>query len=170
MKRAAPGGAWVQALRAGADQPPLAPRVPLWASEACIGSVEPDYLARAMVPRRLVKRVARGGESGWQVLGDLTSSLHEMSHALREAGLAHTWRDEQLAVCDADGNRLGTVERAVVRCLGITTLAVHLAGFAPDGRHWLQLRALTKANDPGRWDTLVGGMVAAGDSDRKSVV
>jgi 8-oxo-dGTP pyrophosphatase MutT (NUDIX family) len=41
---------------------------------------------------------------------------------------------------------------------------VHLAAKAPDGRHWVQQRALTKPNDPGLWDTLMGGMVPASDT------
>ena len=41
---------------------------------------------------------------------------------------------------------------------------MHLVGRAPDGRHWVQQRSLAKANDPGLWDTLVGGMVPAGES------
>jgi 8-oxo-dGTP pyrophosphatase MutT (NUDIX family) len=139
-------------------------RVPLWAGAACIGSVEPDYFSDAGLSPHLVRRVQRGTDDGWEVLGDLTTSLHEIAHALRKAGLAHAWRNEQLAVRDDKGTLLGTVERAVVRPLGITTLAVHLAGFAADGSHWLQLRSLTKANDPGLWDTLVGGMVPACDS------
>jgi 8-oxo-dGTP pyrophosphatase MutT (NUDIX family) len=164
VSRTALDRAWVAALHAGADQPPRAPRVPLWAGAACIGSVEPDYFSNAGLTPRLVRRAQRGGVAGWEVPGDLTLSLDEIAHALRRAGLAHAWRDEQLAVCDEHGMQLGTVERAVVRPLGITTLAVHLAGFAPDGRHWLQLRSITKANDPGLWDTLVGGMVPACDS------
>ena len=52
----------------------------------------------------------------------------------------------------------------MVRPLGIATLAVHLVGRTPDGLHWVQRRALTKPNDPGLWDTLMGGMVPAADS------
>ena len=59
---------------------------------------------------------------------------------------------------------MAAVERAVVRVLGITTRAVHLVGFAPDGRVWVQQRAFDKAVDPGRWDTLMGGQVSAGES------
>ena len=55
------------------------------------------------------------------------------------------------------------MERAVVRPLGITTFAVHLLA-SPDGRHWVQQRSLTKPNDPGLWDTLMGGMIPASDS------
>lgn len=59
---------------------------------------------------------------------------------------------------------LGTIERAVVRPLGIPTRAVHLVGWTPDGRQWVQQRSHAKADDPGMWDTLVGGMVPASDS------
>jgi 8-oxo-dGTP pyrophosphatase MutT (NUDIX family) len=160
---ALPAG-WLAAQRARADQPPRRPRVPLWAGDARIGSVEPDLLAR--VPRRagLVEPAQRDGAAGWRLDGPVTSSLHELAMAMRDAGVAHTWRDEQLAVTDAEGRTLGTVERAVVRPLGITTFAVHLAGVSPDGGYWVQQRALTKPNDPGLWDTLMGGMIPASDS------
>jgi 8-oxo-dGTP pyrophosphatase MutT (NUDIX family) len=159
-----PAAAWVAALRAGADRPPAQPRVPLWAGDARIGSVEPDLLLRVPLPAGLVAQTTRDGEPGWQIHGDLTASLEELAAALRTAGIAHVWRDEQLAVTGVDGRRLGTVERAVVRPLGITTFAVHLVGRSPDGRHWVQQRSLTKANDPGLWDTLMGGMIPASDS------
>ena len=41
---------------------------------------------------------------------------------------------------------------------------MHLRGRSPDRRIWVQQRALDKANDPGLWDTLMGGMVAAQDT------
>jgi 8-oxo-dGTP pyrophosphatase MutT (NUDIX family) len=156
---------WLAALHASANRPPRRPRMPLWAGAARIGSVEPDFFYAAALRPALVAQTVRGGESGWQVNGaDLTASLHELAAALRAAGLAHIWRNEQLAVTDEHGRRVATVERAVVRPLGITTFAVHLVGASPDGRHWVQQRSLTKANDPGLWDTLMGGMIPAGDS------
>jgi ADP-ribose pyrophosphatase YjhB (NUDIX family) len=153
-------GDWLARLRAGADVAPVRPRVPLWWRGQAIGSVEPAMAAQA------------GGvglwdqdHAGWHIAGaDLTASLARLALCLRDAGFAHTWRDEQLAVRDARGVLLGTVERAVVRPLGIATHAVHLAGVAPDGRHWVQQRAFDKPNDPGLWDTLMGGMVPASDS------
>ena len=39
-----------------------------------------------------------------------------------------------------------------------------MRGRSPDGRIWVQQRALDKANDPGLWDTLMGGMVSAQDT------
>jgi 8-oxo-dGTP pyrophosphatase MutT (NUDIX family) len=160
----APDANWLAALRAAADRVPRKPRLPLWAGDARIGSVEPEVLLGLELPAKLVTQAMRGNASGFEVHGELTTSLHEIALSMREAGVAHVWRDEQLAVTDAQGNRLGTVERAVVRPLGVTTFAVHLVGRSPDGRHWVQQRSLSKPNDPGLWDTLMGGMIPACDS------
>ena len=65
---------------------------------------------------------------------------------------------------------IGQVERGAVRPLGIATQAVHLVGHAADGRIWVQQRALNKANDPGLWDTLMGGMVSAADTVATALV
>lgn len=142
------------------DQPPLAPRVPLLAGDARIGSVEPRFFPRLSLPRSLVSEEA----GGWRVQGELASSLRAVAEAMRDKGAAHVWRDEQLPVTGDSGQVLASIERACVRPLGITTFAVHMAGFSPDGRHWVQQRALDKANDPGLWDTLMGGMIPAGET------
>lgn len=161
--------AWLTRLRADANQPPLRPRAPLWMGTAQVGSVEPEFIRQIELQRipylhRVLLKVEQNGVVGWQLQGDPTHSLAHLAQILCDAGLAAAWRDEQLAVADATGQVVGTVERAVVRALGITTHAVHLVGAAPDGRVWVQQRALTKPNDPGLWDTLVGGMVSAADS------
>ncbi|WP_298933658.1 NUDIX domain-containing protein [uncultured Ramlibacter sp.] len=162
-------GDWLAALRAGADQPPRRPRLPLWWQDHAIGTVEPGFLDQiGLYPPsngpEALQKAERNGLSGWLLQGDLTASLGQLALALRAAGLAHTWRDEQLGVHDGQGRMLGTVERAVVRVLGISTHAVHLMATAPHGGHWLQQRAFNKPNDPGLWDTLMGGMVPASDS------
>nr|WP_315244996.1 NUDIX domain-containing protein [uncultured Albidiferax sp.] len=160
---------WLAQLRADADQPPRCPRAPLWVGPVQVGSVELEFIQkidRLRLPylHRVLLKVEQNGLAGWQLQGDATNSLAHLALALRDAGLAATWRDEQLAVAGADGLVVATVERAVVRALGITTRAVHLVGAAPDGRVWVQQRAFNKPNDPGLWDTLVGGMVSAADN------
>lgn len=158
------GTDWRAALLARLDQPPLAPREPLWWGEHAIGSVEPAVARRVAADAPIIVQ-SRGGVAGWCVTGPvLQPSLGALAEALRAAGFVRAWRDELLAVADARGRELAAVERGVVRLLGIATHAVHLLGFAPDGRHWLQQRAFDKADDPGLWDTLVGGMVPAGES------
>jgi 8-oxo-dGTP pyrophosphatase MutT (NUDIX family) len=93
-----------------------------------------------------------------------TQALAQIALWLAEQGLGGRWRHEALAVHDANGRLHGQVERGVVRTLGITTTAVHLVGFLADGRQWVQQRALNKATDPGKWDTLMGGQCGAGES------
>ena len=105
--------------------------------------------------------------SGWHLLlgqNDVTTGLNQLAGLLRDAGLAGAWRNEQLAVRNESGGQIGTVERGAVRPLGIATLAVHLVGQSPDGRFWVQQRAFDKPNDPGKWDTLMGGMVSSVDT------
>jgi len=157
-----PSAAWRARLAVAANAPPLRPRVPLWCGGARIGSVEADLFVLAGLAGGALVRPA---DAGWRLgEGDPTQVLAALAHALRDTGLAHTWRHEQLAVRDEDGTRLGTVERGVARALGLATDAVHLTALAPDGRIWVQQRALDKPTDPGRWDTLVGGLVPADES------
>jgi 8-oxo-dGTP pyrophosphatase MutT (NUDIX family) len=160
---------WLTTLRASGQLAPARPRWPLLAGDAVIGSVEPDFLGQIRLQpisskgEQLLKTEHSGGPA-WRLLGEPTAALGALAGALREAGLAHAWRDEQLAVTDGQGRRIASVERAVVRVLGITTAAVHLVGRAEDGRFWVQQRAWTKSNDPGMWDTLMGGMISGADT------
>ena len=154
---------WRAAARAAADLPPAAPRAPPCGSASdVVGSIEPAIAAR--LADAGLPLAATGDGRGWRVAAPPDASLAAIARWLHEQGLSAPWRDERLAVDAVDGRTLGAVERAVVRVLGITTRAVHLVGFAPDGRVWVQQRAFDKAIDPGRWDTLMGGQVGAGES------
>jgi 8-oxo-dGTP pyrophosphatase MutT (NUDIX family) len=161
----APFGAatdWAGRLRLRAVVPPLRPRELLYAlgGAATIGSLEPA----------LAQRIAGAGlplarhHDGWCVGGTPDPSLAAIARFLDAEGFASRWRDELLAVTDADDRPVAAIERAAVRPLGITTHAVHLVGHTADGRVWVQQRALDKATDPGLWDTLMGGLVAARES------
>ena len=160
---------WLAALRAGSKLAPLRPRLPLLVGQVVIGSVEPDFLRQIELPtlpdgRKQLSKEERSEGPVWHLRGEPTAGLQALAFALREAGMAHAWRDEQLAVADPQGLRIATVERAVVRVLGIPTHAVHLVGQTEGGRFWVQQRAFDKANDPGLWDTLMGGMISATDT------
>lgn len=163
--------AWVQPLRQASQQAPLRPRWPLWCNGQHIGSVAEGVFEEVQA----VDWVRQQGwglellqgeqEATWQLQAtDPTAALNGLAQRLRQHGCCGPWRNEQLDVHAADGARLATVERGVVRILGVTTQAVHLLGSAPDGRMWVQQRALNKPTHPGKWDTLMGGMVSAGDS------
>jgi 8-oxo-dGTP pyrophosphatase MutT (NUDIX family) len=160
------GAGWLARARAAAERPPLRPRDPLHVEDGggklvAVGSIEKDTAER-LVEARLPLR--RSG-SGWRVDAPAVASLAAIAAWLRDAGLAGRWRDELLAVVDADERAVATVERGVVRVLGLTTHAVHLVGFAAHGDAvWVQQRAFDKATDPGLWDTLMGGQIAADET------
>jgi 8-oxo-dGTP pyrophosphatase MutT (NUDIX family) len=67
-------------------------------------------------------------------------------------------------VVDADGRTLGSVERGVVRVLGLRTFAVHLSGRSAAGGFWVQQRAFDKATEPGGVGHADGRQMAAGES------
>ena len=168
----APDRHWRGLLAASADQRPLRERVPLLWGAHTIGSVEPDFLRQidwqaADGAPALLQTDTLSGQPAWRVTGEVSASLAQIAQVLRAAHAGRVvqhWRDEQLAVCSARGEALGSVERGLARPLGIATRAVHLVGRAPDGRVWVQQRSLNKANEPGLWDTLMGGMVSAQDT------
>ena len=153
---------WRAATRAAADSPPAVPRSPLWLGDQVVGSIEPAIAARLAEAGLPLASTDDG--RGWRIAAPPDASLAAIARWLHEHGLSAPWRDERLSVDAVHGKALAAVERAVVRVLGITTRAVHLVGFAPDGRVWVQQRAFDKAVDPGRWDTLMGGQVSAGES------
>ncbi|MFA7505874.1 MAG: NUDIX hydrolase [Burkholderiaceae bacterium] len=91
--------------------------------------------------------------------GAIDARLAAIAHALRDAGRLGPWRGESLPVLAADGAVLGRIERATMRVLGLRTIAVHLLGRVAGARLWVQRRAPDKAVDPGRLDSLAGGLV-----------
>ncbi len=148
------------------ERTPLRPRDPLWlrigaGAPARIGSIEAE-VAQALSLASF--------DAGWCIhaFSRPDATLATIAQALRERELLGAWRDELLPVHGDAGERLGQIERAAVRALGIATRAVHLHGemLRTDGQQavWVQLRSRTKANDPGLWDTLMGGMVSAADT------
>jgi 8-oxo-dGTP pyrophosphatase MutT (NUDIX family) len=85
-------------------------------------------------------------------------------HAFELGALKH-WRGELLDIRDCSGAViLGQAERTFFRFMGLTTYCVHAAAVSPDGRIHLARRSRRKRVSPGLWDTLAGGMVAAGES------
>jgi len=110
----------------------------------------------------LEKGLARRHAGGLAI--DDPDTLDAVALALRDAGQLKSWRGETLDVLAPDDRVLGRIERAAMRPLGLRTRAVHLQALGSDGRIWIARRSAHKSTDPGLWDTLVGGLVAAGES------
>jgi len=89
--------------------------------------------------------------------------LAHIAQVLQEQGLTKAWRDELLEVI-GEGQVVGAIERGVMRPLGFLTQAVHLNAWGPDNQLWVAKRAAHKSTNPNLWDTLVGGLAAAGES------
>jgi 8-oxo-dGTP pyrophosphatase MutT (NUDIX family) len=152
------------------DRPPQRPRSALALAQAdagapaVIGSIEPA-LARRLAGAGLPLREAG---AAWQIhvpeAAAVDPLLARIARWLHEHDAADAWRDECLAVVDDAGAVHGAIERAAARPLGLATCAVHLVVHDGGGRVSVQQRAFDKATDPGRWDTTVGGLVAAGES------
>lgn len=166
-----PDPRWLAERQSAASQPPHIPRQPLLWQQQLIGSVEVDLMHQiAGQPiagmDSLLQESEHAGEPAWRICGDLNHSLGQLAQQLRglSAYVRRQWRDEALAVRNPAGEQLAVVERGAVRPLGIPTQAVHLVGRSRTGGFWVQQRALDKANDPGQWDTLMGGMVSAADT------
>ena len=111
---------WLRRAREAADVAPARPRRPLLLAVAPdrsepIGSIEPAIADRIV---RAVPALAASA-AGYVVAAPADASLAAIARWLHEQGLAAPWRDELLAVADASGRVLGSVERAVVRVLGL---------------------------------------------------
>ena len=143
-----------------ANQSAPSDALPLWIGGHLCGS-----LRRAAVETLRASRSVRLHTHTVHIGDELTSlpalneTLAEIALALKAAGQAPGWRDELLDVWSEQNQSIAGIESGVVRPLGLVTKAVHLNGLSADGGIWVARRSLTKATDPGVWDTLVGGLV-----------
>ncbi len=89
---------------------------------------------------------------------------------LRQKGLTGPWRQEALEVrAQPQGPALARIDRSAVRVLGITTYSVHLNAYTDGGLLAIAQRAAHKRVDPGLWDNLAGGMIAAGEDPQTAL-
>lgn len=150
-----------------ATQEPIAGSLPLVIGGQRCGWLFPGA-AKALLSLKNVKITATAAYFGEKLPpgAELDACLAEIALTLKNAGYTPGWRNELLDVWTAPTGqdnvptkRVGAIERGVMRPLGLTTRAVHLSGWSTDQRLWVARRSLTKATDPGMWDTLVGGLV-----------
>ena len=124
-----------------------------------------------------VFRVNSDGIAFLPALADRTTRSHAIARVavvLAAEGALTAWRNERYAVAPAfAAPPWFDVERAAARYFGIHTWAAHVNGLVRHGDQtlmWLARRSPHKAIDPGKWDNLVGGGIAAGTSVADTVV
>lgn len=153
--------AWLHGLRQRAHEAPWRVREPWYINGCVCGSIEPELAERIAAAGLPMRR----SEARWCLTGPPDPALAVIARWMHDHGIGGRWRGELLAVTGTgDDVPRAVIERAAVRPLGITTRAAHLVAVTPAGSVWVQRRALDKAVDPGMLDTLVGGLVAAGES------
>lgn len=106
--------------------------------------------------------------------GQRTAALADVAHTLAKEGAIAGWRHETYAVrVRLHDTPLFHIERAAMRFFGFTSHAAHLNGFttAQGGlRLWIARRSASKAIDPGRLDTVVGGGVPSGQDAWQTMI
>lgn len=146
--------------------PEAAGRVPLLIGSAPCGSVmsEDAKAIAAAVAAFALKGGALVLEDAGMDEAARSATLEAAAAVLRQIGRIGEPRGEMLEVREKFAQpRLALLDRSAFRAMGLLTLAVHMIGIAADGRMWTCRRALTKSVNPGRWDSLAAGLVAAGE-------
>jgi ADP-ribose pyrophosphatase YjhB (NUDIX family) len=111
----------------------------------------------------------------WHAAGvqraERSARLQAVLQTARAQGLLTGWRNERFGFWYADCSTPDPqqpafleVERSGFRWLGMSSHAVHLNGFLPDGRLWCGRRAWSKATDPGLLDNLTAGGLPCGET------
>lgn len=163
--------------RAQVDPPPDSPRLRIagrdcgWVAHDVLQWLAP-FAGEIRIDPGVVHLLPALGASGdaagrTAAVNDLLSRI---AHALFDAGRLNGWRNELLDVVADDGTVLGVIERAAVRPLGIATHAVHLNAWTDSGQLWIAQRSFSKSTDPGMWDTLVGGLISAGETPESALL
>lgn len=164
--------AWYALAAAGARR---VERVPLRLEGRTLGSVAAaDLDALRCWPQAFT--VGGGAVTVGAGRGELDALFAEVNRALHAQGLIRAWRDEPFALLDpATGEALARIERAACRFWGMLTLGAHATGYVRDAAGaiaglWIAERSPHKATDPGLFDNLVGGGVAAGQTPAAALV
>lgn len=140
----------------------IAGRVGGWIGATAITAIKNIAGVRLADEALYINAVAKSGTA-------VTTVLNNIALALADAGCIRSWRDEQLDVI-AEGNCIASLERGAFRPLGLLTQAVHMNAWTRDGGFWAARRALSKSTDPGKWDTLSGGLVGAGEDTNTALL
>ena len=72
--------------------------------------------------------------------------------------------EEYFDIVNEDDEVIGQQPRSVVHAKGLRHRAAHVLVFNTDGKVFLQLRSISKDNNPGVWDSACSGHVDAGES------
>ena len=102
--------------------------------------------------------------------GDPTARLEDIRQDLFQQRWIEPPRDEQMPVTiGPKGAELARLDRSALRILGFWAQKVHINGLVTDATSnppqvWVSRRSRQALSNPGRWDTLIAGGRAAGQT------
>ena len=163
----------LQALRTNARQTPPPSCIPLRCGSQTLGQLLPDHAhaLASVLPHCVFQADALHWNAAHESPARRSAQLQAALQQLRDQGHIKGWRNEAFCFSPgADGNpdtqqaAFLQIERAGFRFLGMMSHAVHINGFTPDARMWCGQRSAGKATDPGMWDNVTAGGLAAGET------
>ena len=170
---AAPERQALEVLRANARQTPPSDCAALRCGTQSLGQLFPDHAQAlaSVLPHCEFQEDALLWNSSHISPTRRSAQMQTALLQLRDQGYVKGWRDE--AFCfwpgddanpDSQQQAFLQIERAGFRFLGMMSHAVHINGFTPDARMWCGQRSASKATDPGMWDNVTAGGLAAGET------
>ncbi len=177
--QAAPGGALAAQARAllarSRDLNSRAPRagsIPLFSGGRRIGLLSPEACAQISASPLSALFEFSGRRAVLTPAGSATleETLALCAETFHAAGFFFQWRSELLDVRDLDDETvIARAERGLFRYFGMATRCVYAVGRDPAGGIFLCRRSLSKQVDPGLWDALAAGLIAAGEAPGTSL-
>jgi len=174
-------------LLSSALQSPVAGFAPLWFRNELVGAVSPAWLPRldsrlfklqddpdSDLPVVRVRGGDRRSESGLVPAATLNRWFGEWALSLKAQGLLPGWRDELVQIYGVnEAAPLLAVERALLRPLGLMLRTVQVNVFSFQDKRlgvWIAQRAPSKAVDPDKLDSLVGGGIEGSETPLETLV
>jgi 8-oxo-dGTP pyrophosphatase MutT (NUDIX family) len=175
------------ALLSSALQAPVSGFAPLWFRNELVGAVSPAWLPRldsrlfklhdepqSDLPVVRVRGGDRRSESGLVPAATLNRWFAEWALSLKAQGLLPGWRGELVQLYGLnEAAPLLEVERALLRPLGLMLRTVQVNVFSFQDKRlgiWIAQRAPSKAVDPGKLDSLVGGGIEGNETPLETLV
>lgn len=163
----------LQALRTNARQTPPPNCIPLCCGSQTLGQLLPNHahVLASVLPQCVFQADGLHWNATHESPARRSAQLQAALLQLRDQGHIKGWRNEAFCFwpeADAKPNSeqaaVLQIERAGFRFLGMMSHAVHINGFTPDARMWCGQRSAGKATDPGMWDNVTAGGLAAGET------
>lgn len=142
---------------------------------AVLGKLSPSSLAALRkLPGEFARAFSWGDDAVTLMLPDENTAaddwLARFVTCLDAEGHLPPGRGERLDVVTPTGILTGlTLERSAFRFLGLTTRCIAAVALTPDRCVWLGRRSHRKRINPGLWDTLARGLVAAGETPENAL-